>query len=61
MADVAKQHLISLSKQSEFGDPGAASENIVGVHADNNFLFILTTADIFAVRLKDLPQEDYSF
>ncbi|EJW69940.1 hypothetical protein WUBG_19152, partial [Wuchereria bancrofti] len=52
---VAKQQLISLSKPSEFCDANAVSENIVGIHADNEFLFILTTTDIFAVFLKD-PQ-----
>ncbi|VDK68737.1 unnamed protein product [Litomosoides sigmodontis] len=53
VAGVAKQQLISLSKPSEFCDASAVAENIVGVHADNEFLFILTTADVFAVLLKD--------
>ncbi|KAL3990937.1 CS domain family protein [Acanthocheilonema viteae] len=56
VAGVAKQQLISLFKPSEFCDANAVTENIVGVHADNEFLFILTTADIFAVLLKDLSR-----
>ncbi|VDK69813.1 unnamed protein product [Onchocerca ochengi] len=56
VAGVAKQQLISLSKPSEFCDTSAVMENIVGVHADNEFLFILTTTDIFAVLLKDPSQ-----
>ncbi|CAG9531447.1 unnamed protein product [Cercopithifilaria johnstoni] len=55
VAGVAKQQLISLSKSSEFCDANAVTENIAGIHADNEFLFILTTTDIFAVLLKD-PQ-----
>ncbi|EFO18721.1 hypothetical protein LOAG_09774 [Loa loa] len=53
VAGIAKQQLISLSKPSESCDANAVTENIVGVHADNEFLFILTTTDIFAVLLKD--------
>ncbi|VDO34856.1 unnamed protein product, partial [Onchocerca flexuosa] len=56
IAGVAKQQLISLSKPSEFCDTSAVMENIIGVHADNEFLFILTTTDIFAVLLKDSSQ-----
>ncbi|KAM3727630.1 NudC domain-containing protein [Dirofilaria immitis] len=55
-AGVAKQQLISLSKSPELCDASAVTENIVGVYADNEFLFILTTTDIFAVLLKDSSQ-----
>ncbi|VDK45406.1 unnamed protein product [Gongylonema pulchrum] len=56
--DLAKQYLITLSKRSDSGDDGAVSENIVGVHADTDFLFILTTADLFAFKVRHFREEN---
>lgn len=52
VAAVAKQNLISLSKVDSMGDNATASEDIIGVYADNNALFILTNVDLFAIILK---------
>ncbi|VDN03659.1 unnamed protein product [Thelazia callipaeda] len=49
---VAKQQLISLTKVGTSGDVCAVTENIVGTFAADEFLFILTTSDIFVVLLK---------
>ncbi|VDN30692.1 unnamed protein product [Gongylonema pulchrum] len=56
--DLAKQYLITLSKRSDSGDDGVVSENIVGVHADTDFLFILTTADLFAFKVRHFREEN---
>lgn len=57
VGDVAKQHLIALSKrQNALSDPEAVSDDIVGVFADNRAIFILTICDLFAILLKE-PEE----
>ncbi|MFH4973639.1 hypothetical protein AB6A40_000348 [Gnathostoma spinigerum] len=51
---IAKQNLISLNvNDGSFGDSEAVSDNVMGLHADNRILLILTQHNVFCVILKE--------
>lgn len=57
ISDVSKQNLITLSKNRNFEENGTISDNIVGIYA-NDFLYVLTISDLFAIKLKDQFSSD---